>query len=131
MPVEDPKALAQEYLAKHSIGQIFEVRPLTTLPAAQSAVRLSEMASAQNLQAHVLIDRPENVREYMIEYLTNLKKVRAAQPVARVAEPFAWRAAHPPRAVLRCQDEEGQFDPELVPSSVGAPCNRTQPRLDV
>ena len=47
------------------------------------------MASAQNLQAHVLIDRPENVREYMIEYLTNLKKVRAAQAVARVAEPFA------------------------------------------
>ena len=30
---------------------------------------------AQNLQAHVLIDKPENVREYMIEYLTNMKKV--------------------------------------------------------
>ena len=98
MPVEDPKALAQEYLAKHSIGQIFEVRPLTTLPAAQSAVRLSEMASAQNLQAHVFIDRPENVREYMIEYLTNLKNVRAAVERVAVARcsPAAPKPSTPP-----------------------------------
>ena len=48
-------------------------------------------AGAQNLQAHVLIQRPENVREFMIEYLSKMK-----------------------------QDEEGVFDPELVPSSLPA-----------
>ena len=39
----------------------------------------------------MLIQRPENVREFMIEYLSKMK-----------------------------QDEEGVFDPELVPSSLPA-----------
>jgi hypothetical protein len=81
------------------------------------------LVCTQNLQAHVLIDRPENVREYMIEYLTNMKKVRVRQPHG--PSPLATVAASPPVLALTRtvrlrtkQDEEGQFDPELVPSSV-------------
>ena len=89
------------------------------------------VGSHQNLQAHVLIDRPENVREYMIEYLTNMKKVRAAStPGVRPGASRASRASRSHGAALRLQfqDEEGQFDPELVPSSVCAPASQTQPR---
>ena len=43
----------------------------------------------QNLQAHILFERPANVREFMIEYLTKLKT-----------------------------DEEDTFDAELVPKEV-------------
>ena len=66
MSVVDPKEEAQAYLNKHALGSIFE-----------------------NLQAHILFERPANVREFMIEYLSNLKK-----------------------------DEEGVFDKELAAKEV-------------
>ena len=120
MPVEDPRALAKTYMAKHNVEKIFEVIRQPSLRAAHRfrpgariargstttrglrgttvggvrrrmrwltrarvvcamllfcVVRAPAFPCSQNLQAHVLIDKPENVREYMIEYLTNMKKV--------------------------------------------------------
>ena len=52
--------------------------PHSPSPRSYPSSRWRHRSGPQNLQAHVLIDRPENVREYMIEYLSNMKKVRAA-----------------------------------------------------
>jgi hypothetical protein len=49
MPVEDPKALAQTYLAKHNIEKIFEVSPRTAPPRrcrSDTCVRVCVLVSA-------------------------------------------------------------------------------------
>ena len=92
MPVEDPRAIAKEYLSKHNVEKIFEVRP--SLRVARPCALVPQRGSAllrplsctcdaesrglclQNMQAHILIQRPQNVREFMIEYLTTMKNVR-------------------------------------------------------
>jgi hypothetical protein len=102
--------------------------PHSPSPRSYPSSRWRHRSGPQNLQAHVLIDRPENVREYMIEYLSNMKKVRAAHRRAGLIATDYVSCDRSPALLRACvgtavppQDEEGQFDPELVPSSV-RPC---------